>query len=121
MTKVFALLLFSATWPAAPLCAQSFSSGKNLHELRRAVYAGTLPKNRDRLFRPDLPQRLPEQSSGVQGLPHTFLPKWTPDAQPFFCKIEHRMGRRMAVPLKFRLGSVEYVDRLEYPGRWGVD
>jgi len=114
MTKIFvALGLFATFWPAAPLCAQSFSSGKNLHELQH-VYAGTL-------FRQPLRQVEPERSSGVHGLPRTFLPKWTPDALPLFCKIEHRMGRRMAVPLKFRLGSVEYVDRLEYPGRWGVD
>ncbi len=113
MTKAFllcfALLLSSAAH------AQSFSAGKNLHELRQAVYAGTP-------FRSVFPLQLPERSSGVQ--PTTsriFLPKWTSDELPLFCKIEHKMGRRMAVPLKFRLGSVEYVDRLEYPGRWSPD
>lgn len=119
MTKV--LLLCFALLPSAAY-AQSFSAGKNLHELRQAVYAGTLPKNRDRLFRQPLVQIQSEQSSGVQ--PTTsriFLPKWVPDELPLFCKIEHKMGRRMAVPLKFRLGSVEYVDQLEYPGRWSPD
>ena len=37
----------------------------------------------------------------------------------YFCRMEHQLGRRMALPIKFRLGTVDYVDRLEYPGRWG--
>ncbi len=37
---------------------------------------------------------------------------------PFFCRIEHRMGQQMALPLKFRLGDVPYVDRLEGKRRW---
>lgn len=31
----------------------------------------------------------------------------------FFCRLEHEWARRERVPLKFRLGSVEYVDWLE--------
>ena len=111
MTKVLLLCLLL---PAAAH-AQSFSAGKNLHELRQAVYAGTP-------FRPFLVSSQPERSSGLQpAVSRIFLPKWTSDELPLFCKIEHKMGRRMAVPLKFRLGSVEYVDQLEYPGRWSPD
>jgi hypothetical protein len=48
------------------------------------------------------------------------LPRFTPDQLPVFCKIEHKLGKKMAVPLKFRLGSVEYVDWLEgKPGHLG--
>lgn len=112
MTKFFVALVLLTTWPTA-LCAQSFSSGKSLHELRRSVYAETKQPLRQH------PYRLPQQPEPMPLSP-TFLPRWTSDDLPFFCKIEHKMGRRMAVPLKFRLGSVEYVDRLEYPGRWGV-
>jgi hypothetical protein len=32
---------------------------------------------------------------------------------PFFCRIEHQWAKQLAVPIKFRLGSVEYVDWLE--------
>jgi hypothetical protein len=35
------------------------------------------------------------------------------DSLPFFCKIEHNWGKKLPMPLKFRLGSVEYVDWLE--------
>ncbi len=107
-------LLLCLLLPAAAH-AQSFSAGKNLHQLRQAVYAGTP-------FRPAFIIQQPEQSSSVQpAVSRIFLPKWASDELPFFCKIEHKMGRRMAVPLKFRLGSVEYVDQLEYPGRWSPD
>lgn len=45
--------------------------------------------------------------------PLVLLPAWSADALPFFCKIEHDFGRKNRLPLKFRLGSVEYVDWLE--------
>ncbi len=43
-----------------------------------------------------------------------FLPRWSASDLPFFCKIEHDWAKNHArIPLKFRLGSVEYVDWLE--------
>ena len=35
------------------------------------------------------------------------------EALPFFCKIEYKMGFQKKLPLKFRLGDVQYVDELE--------
>ena len=35
------------------------------------------------------------------------------DALPFFCKIEYKMGLNQKIPVKFRLGDVQYVDQLE--------
>lgn len=35
------------------------------------------------------------------------------EALPFFCKIEHKMGLNKKLPVKFRLGDVQYVDELE--------
>ena len=32
---------------------------------------------------------------------------------PFFCKIEYQMGLNKKLPLKFRLGDVQYVDEME--------
>ncbi|MCC7467439.1 MAG: hypothetical protein IT261_14255 [Saprospiraceae bacterium] len=42
-----------------------------------------------------------------------FLPSWRAETLPFFCRIEHQWARQYNIPLKFRLGSVEYVDWLE--------
>jgi hypothetical protein len=48
-----------------------------------------------------------------------FLPKWSAESLPFFCKIEHNWARKRGnIPLKFRLGSVEYVDWLEGKSNW---
>ncbi len=35
------------------------------------------------------------------------------DKMPFFCKIEYKMGLNKKLPVKFRLGDVQYVDELE--------
>lgn len=51
--------------------------------------------------------RMEKPRSGV------FLPRWSADQLPFFCKIEHDWAKGTRIPLKFRLGSVEYVDALE--------
>lgn len=41
------------------------------------------------------------------------LPAWSEECLPFFCKLEHRAARSNRLPVKFRLGSVPYVDKLE--------
>ena len=46
-------------------------------------------------------------------LAHSFYPT---DYLPFFCKIEYQMGLNKKLPIKFRLGSVPYVDELEGKG-----
>lgn len=52
-------------------------------------------------------QNLPQKQSSV------LLPRWSADKLPFFCKIEYDWAKKSAIPLKFRLGSVEYVDQME--------
>lgn len=45
--------------------------------------------------------------------PLSVVPRWDANQLPFFCKVEHQWGKKMALPVKFRLGSVQYVDALE--------
>lgn len=57
---------------------------------------------------------------GQLNLPATWLATW-PDLPAawcyrdlaFFCKLEVKMEKAARFPVKFRLGDVEYVDRLE--------
>jgi hypothetical protein len=90
-----------------------FSSGKSMHELQIAVHAPL-----DTLFFPKLlpaPAFAALHTGQKPLLPNgPFLPRWSADDLPFFCKIEHDWSKnRVRIPVKFRLGSVDYVDWLE--------
>lgn len=108
--------------------SQSFSSGKNLHELSRAV---SRPSGSEKIFLPSFSRTQPtpgaaalkKQPDDIVSSP-VFLPRWSAECLPFFCRIEHDVARKGAVNFKFRLGSVDYVDWLEgkgesvgYPGQ----
>jgi hypothetical protein len=77
---------------------------------------------------------IPPQYFGVLKKPLLGVPRHTPnslslprpvalpvvfsvDKLPFFCKIEHKINVQQALPVKFRLGSVEYVDKLQGKGK----
>jgi len=123
--KTFSLI---ACWTLAisiPAASQSFSEGKNLGQLRDVI--GTERHQGNSFFTPRLQTALATRgplavlnrnsspaASPVPGVPRlTFLPRWTPECLPFFCRIEHDFAQKNSVPFKFRLGSVEYVDWLE--------
>lgn len=36
---------------------------------------------------------------------------------PIFCKIEHKMSMNARLPVKIRLGSIDYVDKMEGKNR----
>jgi hypothetical protein len=56
---------------------------------------------------------LPGAAAPAHDLSTVFLPRWTASDLPIFCRIEHEIGLKLPVTVKFRLGSVEYVDWLE--------
>lgn len=103
---------------------QSFSEGKNLHQLEEAVCPVMRVKNVTApLFLEMNNVRTTPAPAELAGaplpnppspIPHQpFLPRWSAECLPFFCKIEHDFAQKSALPVKFRLGSVEYVDWLE--------
>lgn len=93
--------------------SQSFSEGKNLPQLQKAVFAENKPTEYLLFFKP-LKSRLPNFPE-IQFLPPnpSFFPRWSAEELPFFCRIEHDFAKKSTIPFKFRLGSVEYVDWLE--------
>jgi hypothetical protein len=90
-----------------------FSAGKSLHELQLSIH-----RSAPIAFSPNLLQH--EKLTFTDAFLHPapkqgiFLPQWSAEDLPFFCKIEHDWAKtRQRIPLKFRLGSVDYVDWLE--------
>lgn len=46
------------------------------------------------------------------------LNNFNPNNMPFFCRIEYQHEKAAKFPVKFRLGEVNYVDRLEQKVDW---
>lgn len=109
--KPFVLLVsFFAVLTAA--CGQSATE-------QRPLFSSATPARSMPLTMPAFPLLAAPVGKSVASRPLLCLQPTPPVA--YFCRIEHQLGRRIALPVKFRLGTVEYVDRLEYPGRWGVE
>jgi len=106
---------------SGPLSAQANSctgGGKTIRELRQMA----APKNYNALLFSKFEFSKPISfaisvlhTPAASALPASsvFLPRWYAADLPVFCRIEHEMGKKLPVPVKFRLGSVEYVDWLE--------
>ncbi|MBL7808368.1 MAG: hypothetical protein JNN28_11150 [Saprospiraceae bacterium] len=98
---------------ASSLQAQcnNFSEGKDLYQLQLAIKTAKWSKAEiyHNIHKPNYTQ----PKSGYHPVSVLFLPKWSADNLPYFCRIEHNWAKHHHIPLKFRLGSVEYVDWLE--------
>lgn len=106
--------LFICVFPlACNLQAQcaGFFEGKDLHQLQQAIRPAKWSRvEASKIYvKPNYAKSL--QVSQPASI--VFLPKWSAESLPFFCRIEHQWGHQQRIPLKFRLGSVEYVDWLE--------
>ena len=71
------------------------------------------PELKDQLLKSDLPTvaLFPQANTKSIEIIDTQLPSGVPQA--FFCRIEWALEKKVNVPIRFRLGTVEYVDRLE--------
>ena len=49
----------------------------------------------------------------VKNKPRPIPSIFSVETLPFFCKIEYKMGLNNKLPIKFRLGDVQYMDELE--------
>jgi len=108
---LFASILIACS-AALPAQSSGFSKGESLYELRTAVFAKEGLRPSQTIFL-DVVKYSPDKAQTPLQVSPVFLPKWSVEELPFFCKIEHDFGRKSRIPLKFRLGSVEYVDWLE--------
>lgn len=110
----FFLVLLSCARIQAQTCG--FSTAKNWPQLHHQVVFeknSPLQTTHFRLRENDLFSNTETEGPTPKILSPVLLPKWSADNLPFFCKIEHDWGKNARLPMKFRLGSVEYVDWLE--------
>lgn len=95
--------------------AQDFKiSGKSIPELKQEpLLVLTLPSN-IKLFNITY-NVLPSKSQAASSLEVApSMPKaWSYEELAFFCKLEVKMEKANRFPIKFRLGEVQYVERLE--------
>lgn len=114
MKQEYLILILFASAAVLPAQTCGFSEGKSLTQLQTAVYDRSVQdRGRTWKFEFEKPAQLPDQTLPIHPV---FLPRWSAETLPFFCKIEHDWARKTRIPLKFRLGSVEYVDWLEGKG-----
>jgi hypothetical protein len=89
------------------------SVGLSLDKLKTAAHLATAPPQYVPVFlRRNALQMLENQSVSVK-TPTRIPSVFSVEALPFFCKIEYKMGLNKKLPVKFRLGDVQYVDELE--------
>lgn len=115
------LSAFSAHAQSACSAPSQVLDWRSLREAAQPATRGNL------LFNPTLLQLKQPQNGSAPTQPATafsppnnlskvFLPRWSAADLPVFCRIEHEIGVHLPVMVKFRLGSVEYVDWLEGKG-----
>jgi hypothetical protein len=126
VTRLFALIYFACLGGTLHICAQhsascgystqnwrslsalaSSTSSKSLFILQPNGHHKSIQYKALSLRFPAVPQGVNEVNSPV------FLPRWSSADLPVFCRIEHEVAKIMPIMIKFRLGSVEYVDWLE--------
>jgi hypothetical protein len=89
-------------------------SGKSIPELRQAAAAPFQPSIVPAFHYSNFP--LLQLSKLKPNFPHsnpTVPIVYSYNNLAFFCKIEVKMEKAAKLPIKFRLGDVDYVDRLE--------
>ena len=119
MQKIcFFICLFSSAIHAQKTDFQFY--GKSIAEIRQS-FQSPAPMFRAVSALPSFPvvQALAD-TPGEEQIPVFYSPgltQWKVEDLPFFCRIEHQLGKKLPLLFKFRLGSVEYVDWLEGKNR----
>ena len=90
--------------------------GKSIPEIRESFQTAGVGFHAAELL-PDISAiQMPVCTPAQDEIPVFFSPglaRFQVEDLPFFCRIEHKIGKKLPLLVKFRLGSVEYVDWLE--------
>lgn len=114
------MFIFSFLFLALTLCSPLFSQELRGEHVRIWEEKANYPQKRLGFLQPeDIPGRIPATFSlkrALLGDQQAFLPEMKMEARlhrAFFCRIEDIREEKAGMGLKFRLGTVPYVDRLE--------
>jgi hypothetical protein len=91
--------------------ASAQTVGLSLDKLKGTT-VGTPPQYK-RLFLTKKPMQTFGNQQFIENKPAKVPAIFSVEALPFFCKIEYKMGLNKKLPVKFRLGDVQYVDEME--------
>ncbi|HAD15038.1 MAG TPA: hypothetical protein DCF33_21650 [Saprospirales bacterium] len=111
--ETLCLCLFLSFLCGFELSAQytNLSEGPNLFQLQQSLNAKQIKRVGEYHTNVVASQQIPEWPTSPASI--MVITKWSAESLPFFCKIEHKWAKKHRIPMKFRLGSVEYVDWLE--------
>jgi hypothetical protein len=87
--------------------------GLSLDKLKTAASSVGMPPQYSSLFLKKIAIKKLDNQSITSNQPTKVPSIFSVEALPFFCKIEYKMGLNKKLPIKFRLGDVQYVDELE--------
>ena len=87
--------------------------GLSLNTVKTAMPSVGLPPQYPSVFLPKNALNT-YQNTAINVKKPTQVPSiFSVETLPFFCKIEYKMGLNKKLPIKFRLGDVQYVEELE--------
>ncbi|MCB0523548.1 MAG: hypothetical protein H6576_16915 [Lewinellaceae bacterium] len=93
------------------IISKEFKGPLDTFQVSKSAFLGSDLLKINTFSSPDFPLQLPEKKPPYSTC---MIPQWSADELPFFCRIEHKWSKSIkAPPMKFRLGSVDYVDWLE--------
>lgn len=121
MKYLFIIFFTTAGLMSIEANGQVFISGHSLPELNRAeTQTMPIPLLRagfqQRYFLTSLPAKEP-MPSFLQPTQPKIPQTWSYQDLAFFCRLEVKMEKAANIPIKFRLGEVQYVENME--GKYG--
>lgn len=85
-------------------------SGKSIHELKKPILA--LPKISMNTM--TFSQKKPlSTSQDIPSLKQQLLKPYSVKDLAFFCRLEVKLEKKIGLPFKFRLGEVQYTEKME--------
>lgn len=104
------VLIFGCLLAILPTWATAQTVGLSLNHVKTTA---KLPPQYPSVFLQKNTLNVIDNQSVTLKKPLTVPSVFSVETLPFFCKIEYKMGLNQKVPIKFRLGDVQYVDQLE--------